>query len=92
MDCGEIAQRPVSASVRQQRRRVTICSAVEQTVSDDLFVDYKPTSAFLFPGQGAQYVGMAKEVCDYPEEVYFASFLPAPLCYSTPVAYVRGGR
>jgi [acyl-carrier-protein] S-malonyltransferase len=26
---------------------------------DDRFADYKPTTAFLFPGQGAQTVGMA---------------------------------
>ena len=30
--------------------------------------DPKDTIAFLFPGQGAQYVGMGKDVCEvYPE-------------------------
>ena len=28
--------------------------------ADERFSDYKPTKAFLFPGQGAQTVGMAK--------------------------------
>lgn len=27
--------------------------------NDDLFAEYKPKTAFLFPGQGAQYIGMA---------------------------------
>ena len=26
--------------------------------------DYSPKKAFFFPGQGAQSVGMAKELCD----------------------------
>ncbi|PIA59564.1 hypothetical protein AQUCO_00400446v1 [Aquilegia coerulea] len=30
-------------------------------VDDGLFLDYKPTTAFLFPGQGAQAVGMGSE-------------------------------
>jgi malonyl CoA-acyl carrier protein transacylase len=28
--------------------------------ADDKFADYAPKTAFLFPGQGAQTVGMAK--------------------------------
>jgi hypothetical protein len=31
-----------------------------QASADDKFADYKPTTAFFFPGQGAQSVGMAK--------------------------------
>lgn len=36
------------------------------TVDDALFLDYKPTSAFLFPGQGAQAVGMGVEAQKVP--------------------------
>lgn len=36
------------------------------SVDDTLFLDYKPTSAFLFPGQGAQAVGMGMEVQKVP--------------------------
>jgi acyl transferase domain-containing protein len=33
---------------------------VQASSADDKFADYKPSVAFLFPGQGAQAVGMAK--------------------------------
>lgn len=33
---------------------------VLQASADDKFANYKPTTAFFFPGQGAQSVGMAK--------------------------------
>ncbi|KAJ9543561.1 hypothetical protein OSB04_023268 [Centaurea solstitialis] len=35
-------------------------------VDDALFADYKPTNAFLFPGQGAQAVGMGQEAQKVP--------------------------
>ncbi|MCD7451541.1 hypothetical protein HAX54_012527 [Datura stramonium] len=35
-------------------------------VEDALFADYKPTNAFLFPGQGAQAVGMGVEAQKVP--------------------------
>lgn len=35
-------------------------------VDDALFADYKPTCAFLFPGQGAQAVGMGSEAQSVP--------------------------
>lgn len=35
---------------------------LQASSADDKFADYQPTTAFLFPGQGAQTVGMAK-VC-----------------------------
>ncbi|OUZ99174.1 Acyl transferase [Macleaya cordata] len=36
------------------------------SVDDALFSDYKPACAFLFPGQGAQAVGMGKEAQNVP--------------------------
>lgn len=36
------------------------------SVDDGLFSDYKATSAFLFPGQGAQAVGMGQEAQNVP--------------------------
>lgn len=35
----------------------------QTSVADSKFADYKPTTAFFFPGQGAQTVGMAADVC-----------------------------
>ncbi|KAH9309176.1 hypothetical protein KI387_037087 [Taxus chinensis] len=48
--------------------KVYMSSAVgaETLISDALFADYKPTSAFLFPGQGAQAVGMGKDAQSVP--------------------------
>jgi hypothetical protein len=39
---------------------VTVIPCLLQASADDKFADYKPTTAFFFPGQGAQSVGMAK--------------------------------
>ncbi|XVF46182.1 hypothetical protein PTKIN_Ptkin03bG0006500 [Pterospermum kingtungense] len=50
------------------RSRVFMSVSVgsQQVVDGALFADYKPTSAFLFPGQGAQAVGMGKEAQSVP--------------------------
>lgn len=62
---GAGARSPAVAAVRVPLRsrfstRATLASAVAAG-ADTLFADYKPTTAFLFPGQGAQAVGMGKE-------------------------------
>ncbi|KAL3139643.1 hypothetical protein ABBQ38_003959 [Trebouxia sp. C0009 RCD-2024] len=71
---GGIAQhmgRPLHASrsmsvpcrdIRHQRLNVQATAAVDQKTSDTKFADYQPHTAFFFPGQGAQSVGMAKDV------------------------------
>ena len=38
-------------------------AAVDRPDSDKKFDGYVPKTAFFFPGQGAQTVGMAKDVC-----------------------------
>ncbi|KAK4760361.1 hypothetical protein SAY87_005254 [Trapa incisa] len=51
-----------------ERSRVSMSVSVgsQQTVEDSLFLDYKPHCAFLFPGQGAQAMGMGKDAQDVP--------------------------
>ncbi|KVI03726.1 hypothetical protein Ccrd_017995 [Cynara cardunculus var. scolymus] len=51
-----------------EKSRVSMSVSVGSTtaVADALFADYKPTNAFLFPGQGAQAVGMGQEAQKVP--------------------------
>ncbi|KAL8138453.1 hypothetical protein V2J09_004454, partial [Rumex salicifolius] len=51
---------------RNARVRMNVSVGSQISVTDDLFVDYKPSCAFLFPGQGAQAVGMGAEAKNVP--------------------------
>ncbi|CAL5225372.1 g8177 [Coccomyxa viridis] len=52
-------------SVRGLRTRTTaLQTATEQVATETKFTNLKPHTAFLFPGQGAQTVGMAKDVVE----------------------------
>mmetsp|Transcript_23511 Transcript_23511/g.39397 ORF Transcript_23511/g.39397 Transcript_23511/m.39397 type:complete len:394 (-) Transcript_23511:107-1288(-) len=53
-----VSQRSATARASSHKAMVTI------TASDDKFKDYKVSKAALFPGQGAQKVGMAKEAVE----------------------------
>uniref|UniRef100_A0ACD5XP57 Uncharacterized protein n=1 Tax=Avena sativa TaxID=4498 RepID=A0ACD5XP57_AVESA len=57
---GTSARSP-AAAVRVPFRSRYSTSVSLASGADTLFADYKPTTAFLFPGQGAQAVGMGKE-------------------------------
>lgn len=61
-------QRPATKAAfrpsRTLRANVRASVATEQAASDAKFAEYKPHTAFFFPGQGAQSVGMAKELVE----------------------------
>ncbi|KAH9542191.1 hypothetical protein CY35_14G103100 [Sphagnum magellanicum] len=71
--------------LRQQRSRrggtLLLCmsslrTSTEETAtttSDSQFFNYKPSTAFLFPGQGAQAVGMGKDAHTVPAAALFAT-------------------
>lgn len=74
---GAAAQRPgAKLAVRPARAtavNVRASVAVEQASADTKFADYKPKFAFFFPGQGAQSVGMAKDLvaeCPAAKELF----------------------
>jgi acyl transferase domain-containing protein len=47
-------------SIRPSSGKHEALSYLQASPADDKFADYEPSLAFLFPGQGAQAVGMAK--------------------------------
>ncbi|QCD86033.1 Acyl transferase/acyl hydrolase/lysophospholipase [Vigna unguiculata] len=44
----------------------SVSTESQPSVHQSLFADYKPSILFLFPGQGAQAVGMGKEAQNVP--------------------------
>ncbi|KAK9916775.1 hypothetical protein WJX75_006818 [Coccomyxa subellipsoidea] len=54
----------VLKSARLHTVRPTATASVVEKASDSKFAQYTPGTAFLFPGQGAQTVGMAKDVVE----------------------------
>lgn len=55
---------PANRSRAVHLRVNAAAAAVEQKVDDGKFNNYTAKKAFLFPGQGAQTVGMAKDLCE----------------------------
>ncbi|KAK3409774.1 hypothetical protein EUGRSUZ_J01859 [Eucalyptus grandis] len=51
---------------RRSRAFVGVSVGSQTAVDDGLFLEYKPSTAFLFPGQGAQAVGMGKDAQSVP--------------------------
>ncbi|CAN0903920.1 Malonyl-CoA-acyl carrier protein transacylase, mitochondrial [Linum grandiflorum] len=47
-------------SITRSRVSISVSLGSQTVVDDSLFADYKPTSAFFFPDQGANMVGMGK--------------------------------
>ncbi|GMH38114.1 hypothetical protein BSKO_05998 [Bryopsis sp. KO-2023] len=62
LHCGVGAFSRKKMSAPSNRRVGSVTRA--EAVADDKFAGYKPTTAFFFPGQGAQSVGMAKDVVE----------------------------
>lgn len=56
----------VGTSIKRRAtcRRMVTAAAVDRPQSDTKFDNYEPKVAFFFPGQGAQTVGMAKDVAE----------------------------
>ncbi|XP_027335218.1 uncharacterized protein LOC113849481 [Abrus precatorius] len=55
-----------SPTLPRSRVSMTLSARSQTSVHDALFADYKASTSFLFPGQGAQAVGMGKEAQNVP--------------------------